>query len=63
MSVRIDYEAVNARGVVLSTFSDLAMARAFVRDRACVHDGLHVVEVTVTRRPAYRPRLMLVRSA
>lgn len=58
----ISYEAVNVRGVVLCTFADLDMARAWVKDRHVVHDGLHVVEriTTVECRPVYRPRLRLV---
>jgi hypothetical protein len=50
------YEAVNARGVILCTFSELDLARAWVRERAAEHSGLHLVEVTVLKRPVYRPR-------
>jgi hypothetical protein len=60
---RVDYEAVNARGVTLCTFQDLDMAKAWVRERYAEHEGLHVVETTITRKPVYRPRLQLVRSA
>ncbi len=58
----IGYEATNAIGKVLCTFSQLDVARTWVKDRSVVHDGLHVVEVvtTVERRAAYRPRLRVV---
>lgn len=63
--IRQDYAAINRLGRILITFNDLAMARAWVRERAAEHDGLHVAEITVTTtiRPVYRPRLSLVRAA
>jgi hypothetical protein len=56
-STRIDYAAVNAKGVVLYTFNDAAKARAWVRNSAALHDGLHVREITVTTqsRKIYSP--------
>lgn len=56
---RVDFEATNARGVVIRTFGDFAHAKRWVAEHASEHDGLHVVEVTTTRRPAYRPRAQL----
>ena len=53
----IDYAAVNARDVILHTFSDAAKGRAWVRDNAALHTGLHLREVTVTTisRRVYAP--------
>ena len=58
MSARYTFEAVNARGVTIRTFSDLDIARRWVRDHAPEHDGLRVECVTVvtTRNVVYRPR-------
>lgn len=55
---RVDFHAVNARGVVLFTSSDIDIARSWVRVRAAEHDDLHVEEVVtmVQRRTVYRPR-------
>jgi len=55
---RIDFHAVNARGVVLFTSSDIEIARSWVRVRAPEHDDLHVEEVvtTIHRRRVYTPR-------
>lgn len=55
-----DFQAVNARGVTLATFGDVALARAWVKRNAALHDGLHVEEVTttVTRRRTYVPRVI-----
>lgn len=55
-TIRTDYAAVNARGVTLYTFNDLATARAWVRDNAHQHDGLMLEEVALTARRIYRPR-------
>lgn len=54
---RIDYAAVNARDVTLHTFSDPAKGRAWVRDNAALHTGLHLREVTITTisRRVYAP--------
>lgn len=54
---RIDYAAVNARDVTLYTFSDPAVGRAWVRNNAALHDGLHLREVTITTtsRRMYAP--------
>ena len=62
---RIDYEAVTPAGVTSATFDSLPLAKAYVRDNADRLPGLVVEEVTttITRRPAYRPRLALVRTA
>lgn len=62
---RIDYEAVNRRGVVLCTFGELALARKWVREHAVEHDGLEVHEVrrTTERKRVYRPNLRLVEAA
>lgn len=56
-STRIDFAAVNGRGVTLYTFNDAAKARAWARDNCHLHDGLHVREVTVTTisRKLYTP--------
>lgn len=47
-STKVDYAAVNARGVTLHTFSDAAAGRAWVRANAPLHDGLHLRKVTIT---------------
>lgn len=54
---RTDYAAVNARGVTLYTFSDPAVGRAWVRNNAALHTGLHLREVTITTtsRRLYAP--------
>lgn len=53
-----DYRAVNAKGVTLYTFNDEGRGRAWVRDNACLHDGLRLVAVTLTEtsRRIYTPR-------
>lgn len=56
--VRVDYAAVNAKGVTLYTFSDAAKGRAWVRENACLHDGLTLEEVSLTARRIYRPRVV-----
>lgn len=53
--IRTDYQAVNARRVVLYTFSDVAKGRAWVRENAHLHDGLALEEVALTARRVYRP--------
>lgn len=53
--VRTDYAAVNGLGVKLYTFNDVAKGRAWVRDNASIHVGLHLVEIAVTERRVYRP--------
>ena len=53
--LRTDFAAVNAKGVTLYTFSDPAKGRAWVRENACRHDGLHLQEVQITARKVYRP--------
>lgn len=59
--VRTDYAAVNGLGVKLYTFNDIAKGRAWVRDNAAVHVGLHLVEVAITERRVYRPPAAAVR--
>lgn len=56
-AVRTDYAAVNAKGVTLYTFNDAAAGRAWVRERAALHEGLHLREVTYIQhsRRVYRP--------
>lgn len=49
-AVRTDYAAVNVRGVTLCTFNDVAKGRAWVRQNAVLHDGLHLREVTITTK-------------
>lgn len=56
--VRIDWQAVNSRGVVLFTFSDIARGRAWVRDNAALHDGLVLEEIALVARRVYRPRVV-----
>lgn len=58
---RFDFNAVNARGVVVRSFSTLDLARAWVREHAADHAGLHAVCVTTTIRAevVYRPRAHL----
>lgn len=60
---RTDYAAVNARGVTLHTFSDPAVGRAWVRNHAALHTGLHLREVTITTtsRRMYAPPSAVVR--
>lgn len=59
-TTRIDWIAVNARGVAVRSFSDRASGRAWVKDNALLHDGLVLdrVEYTEARYRDYRPRLM-----
>ena len=54
--LRTDYAAVNARGVTLYTFSDLAKARAWVRDNAHLHSGLTLESIQLVARRIYKPR-------
>ena len=60
-TVRVDFQAVNSRGVVLFTFSDPAVGRAWVRANACIHDGLVLEEIALTARRVYRPPSAAVR--
>lgn len=62
---RIDYAAVNARGVTLYTFSDPAVGRAWVRANAALHNGLHLREVTITTtsRRMYAPPSSVARRS
>lgn len=57
-ATRLDYAAVNARGITIRTFGDLTQARQWVHANHELHTGLIVEEVatTVTRRRVYRPR-------
>lgn len=59
--IRTDYQAVNSRGVLLFTFSDPAVGRAWVRDNASLHDGLALEEVSLIARRVYRPRFIKAR--
>lgn len=54
--LRTDYGAFNRRGVQVRSFDDPARARAWVRNNAVFHDGLHLQEVQVTARKIYTPR-------
>jgi hypothetical protein len=54
-TIRTDYAAVNGLGVKLYTFNDASKGRAWVRDNAAIHTGLHLVEVALTERRIYRP--------
>lgn len=64
-TVTTDYAAVNARDVTLHTFSDPVIGRAWVRDNAALHNGLHLREVTVTTtsRRMYAPPAAVRRRA
>ena len=59
--IRVDFQAVNSRGVVLFTFSDPAVGRAWVRNNAALHDGLVLEEIALTARRVYRPPTAAVR--
>jgi hypothetical protein len=59
--VRTDFQAVNSRNVVLFTFSDPAVGRAWVRANAALHDGLVLEEVSLVARRVYRPPAAAVR--
>lgn len=59
--VRTDWQAVNSKGIVLFTFSDIARGRAWVRDNASLHDGLVLEEVSLVARRVYRPPAAAVR--
>lgn len=54
-TIRTDFAAVNGAGVTLYTFNDLPRARAWVRDNAAIHTGLHVQEVSLVTRKIYSP--------
>lgn len=56
--LRTDFAAVNARGVTVRTFDDERRAKAWVRENACLHDGLTLEEVSLTARRIYRPRVV-----
>ncbi|CAN7173168.1 hypothetical protein [Brevundimonas sp. LjRoot202] len=62
-STRIDYAAVNARGVILRTFNDAAKGRAWVRENAALHADLHLQELTTVQiaRRIYRPAPAAIR--
>lgn len=60
--LRTDYAAVNAMGVTLYTFNDIAKGRAWVRDNAALHDGLVLEEISVVARRVYRPPSAAVRA-
>lgn len=53
--LRTDYAAVNALGVTIYTFNDLAKGRAWVRQNASLHIGLHLQEIALVARKVYRP--------
>lgn len=55
-TIRTDFQAVNGLGRVLYTFGDAATARAWARENAHLHDGLHIEELQITARPIYTPR-------
>lgn len=55
-TLRTDYAAVNSHNVTLRTFNDLPRARAWVRDNASLHAGLHLQEVSLVARKIYTPR-------
>jgi hypothetical protein len=55
-TLRTDYAAFNARGVQVRTFNDLPHARAWVRNNAVLHEGLHLQEVSLVARKIYTPR-------
>lgn len=62
MTVRVEWQAVNARGNVAMQFSGLnpeARARKWAKANAHRHDGLVVQRVTITEtvEPVYRPRV------
>lgn len=46
----IDFRAVNAVGLTLMTFNDIARARKWVRENAAKHSGLCVVEAITSTR-------------
>ena len=52
-----DYQATNARGVIIQTFSDADLARKFARDNQHLHTGLTIQTrtVTVETRRFYTP--------
>lgn len=58
---RYDFQAVNARGIVLRTFDNLQTARKWAREHASEHDGLCIQSVVVTVRTqvVYRPKSYL----
>jgi hypothetical protein len=58
----VTFEAVTKIGIVVRTFSDLELARAFVKARRSYLPDLVIEEVTrtETRRAVYRPRLARV---
>lgn len=65
MTRREDFEVVNRIGTVLYTSPDLELARKWAKANGLIHPGLKVerVTTTITREPAYTPRLSLVRAA
>lgn len=60
-TIRTDYAAVNGKGVTLYTFNDATKGRAWVRENACLHDGLILEEVQLVARRVYRAPSAAVR--
>lgn len=56
--LRTDFAAVNGKGVTVRTFDDERRAKAWVRDNACLHDGLTLERHDITARRIYRPRVI-----
>ncbi len=56
-TLRTDWQAVNAHGVVLYSFNDFEIGRDWVKRNAALHDGLELREVALVSRRVYRPRV------
>lgn len=55
-TIRTDFAAVNGKGVTVRTFDDERRAKAWVRDNACLHDGLRLERHQITAERIYQPR-------
>lgn len=49
--------AVNYRGVIVRSFDDEKLARAWVKDNSRLHDGLHLRRIRVIEDVVYTPRV------
>lgn len=57
-TIRTDFQAVNAVGRVVYTFGDRDSARAWAKDNAHLHDGLHIERVEIVAHREYTPRVV-----
>ena len=49
------FNAINRLGVIVRSFNDLPLARAWAREHVHIHDGLRIQSVQVLTRTVYTP--------